>query len=75
MLSGPRTDEIFALVIEHVHFGGIEIEARLDVPDKGVVGEGIPQARHHVIEFARALVALGVLHVVFEPEIQRRVRI
>ena len=67
--------EIFALVIEHVHPGGIEIEARLDVSDKSVVGEGVPQARHYIIEFARPLVALGVFHMVFEPEIQRRIRI
>ena len=67
--------QVFALVVEHVHFVGIEIQARFDVADKSVVGEGIPQARHHIVELARPLVALGVLHVVFQPEIQRRVRV
>ena len=67
--------EIFSLVVEHMHFGGIEIQPGFDVAHKGVVGEGIPQARDHIVEFARALVALGVLHVIFKPEIQRRVRI
>ena len=58
-----------------MHFRGIEVQALLDVAHEGVVGEGIPQARDDVVEFARALVALGMLHVVVEAEIQRRVRI
>ena len=62
-------------MIEHVHFCGIEIQPGLDVAHEGVVGEGIPQAGDHVIEFARPLVALGVLHVVVEPEIQRGIRV
>ena len=71
----PAHGQIFSLVIEHVHFRRVEIKPRLDVAHEGVVGEGIPQARDHVIEFARPLVALGVLHMVVEPEIQRGVRI
>ena len=58
-----------------MHFFGIEIEPALDVAHERVVGEGVPQAGHHIVEFARPLVALGVLHVVVEPEIQRRIRI
>ena len=75
MLSGPRTLRYLPLWFEHMHLGRIEIQARFDVAHEGVVGEGIPQARDHVVEFARPLVALGVLHVVIKPEIQRRVRI
>ena len=67
--------EIFSLVIEHVHLGGIEIKPLFDVAHEGVVGKGIPQTRDHIVEFARAAVALGVLHVIVESEIQRRVRI
>ena len=37
--------EIFSLVIEHMHLGGIEIEAGVDVAHKGVVGERNPRAR------------------------------
>ena len=58
-----------------MHFFGIEIEPALDIAHEGVVGEGIPQPGDHVVELARALVAFGVLHVIVEPEIQRRVRI
>ncbi len=58
-----------------MHSGGIEIEALFDVAHEGVVGEGIPQAGHHIVEFARPAITLGVLHVIFEPEIQRRVGI
>ena len=50
----PAHREIFSLVIEHMHLGGIEIKPGFDVADKGVVGEGIPQPGDHVIEFARA---------------------
>ena len=71
----PAHREIFSLVVEHVHLGRIEIEALFDIAHEGVVGEGIPQAGDHVVELARALVALGVLHVIFQPEIQRRIRI
>ena len=47
----------------------------LDVADEGVVRPAVPQSRHHVVELARAAIALAVLHVLVEPEIQRRVRI
>ncbi len=67
--------EILSLVIEHVHLGGIEIQALFDIAHKSVVGEGIPQPGDDVIEFTRALVAFGVLHMVVEPEIQRGVGI
>ena len=67
--------EIFSLVAEHVHLVGIEEDAALDVADEGVVGPGVPQAGHHVVELARAPVALAVLHVLVEPEIERGVRI
>ena len=60
---------------EHVHLGGIEIDAVLDVADEGVVRPAVPQARHHVVELARAPIALAVLHVLVEPEIERRVRV
>ena len=62
-------------MVEHVHLGRIEIEPAVDVAHEGVVGEGVPQPRDHVVEFARPPVALVVLHVLVEPEIQRRVGI
>ena len=47
----------------------------LDVAHEGVVGPGVPESRHHVVELARAAVALAVLHVLVEPEVERRVRV
>ena len=47
----------------------------LDVANEGVVGKAVPQARHHVVELARAGVALAMLHVLLQPEVQRRIRI
>jgi hypothetical protein len=62
---------MWALVIEHMHLVGIHEDAALDVADEGVVGEGIPQAGDDVVELARALVALGMLHVIVEAEVER----
>ena len=45
----------------------------LDVADEGVVGKAVPQAGHDIVEFARAAIALVVLDMLVEPEIQRRV--
>ena len=46
-----------------------------DIAHEGVVGKAVPEARHHVIELAGTGVALAVLHVLLEPEVQRRIRI
>ena len=54
---------------------GIEIDAALDVANESVVGPGIPEAGDDVVEFAGAGVALVVLHVLFEAEVERRVGI
>jgi hypothetical protein len=67
--------QIFALVIEHVHLVGIEIDAVLDVANESIIREAVPQARHHVVELARASIALAMLHVFVEPEIERSVGI
>ncbi len=67
--------EIFALVIEHVHFRRIEKDAVLDVADPGIVGPAVPQSGHDVVELPRAAIALAVLHMLVEAEIERGVRI
>src|SRR5438270_12594640 len=60
---------------QHMHLRGIEIQPALDVAHKGIVGKGIPQPRDHVIELAGAPVALGVLHVILQPEVESRIGI
>ena len=65
--------EIFPLVVEHMHLLGVEIDAAVDVTDEGVVGETVPQPGDHVVELARPVVALVMLHLLVEAEIQRRV--
>ena len=42
ILSGPRTEKIFPLVVEHMHLVGIEIDAAVDVAHEGVVGKAVP---------------------------------
>ena len=74
-VEGPAHLQIFAVMVERVHPGGIEEQAALDVAHESVVGEGIPQARDDVVELAGALVALGVLHVIVEAEVQCGVRV
>ena len=65
--------KIFALMIEHMQLVGIEKDAVLDVADESVVGPAVPQPGHHVVEFAGAAIALVMLHVVVQAEIQRRI--
>ena len=52
---------------------GIEIDAVLDVADEGVVGPAVPEAGDDVEELAGAAVALAMLHMLVQAEIQRRV--
>ena len=75
MLSGPRTERYSPLWSSTCSLLGIEIDAALDVADEGVVGPAVPQAGHDVVELARAAIALVVLHMLVEAEIQRRVGI
>ena len=73
MFKGPAHRQELALVVEHVHAFGIEIDALLDVADEGVVGQAVPQPGHDVEELAGAAVALVVLHVLGQAEIERRI--
>ena len=75
MLSGPRTERYSPLWSSTCILSGSKIDAALDVADEGVVGPAVPQAGHHVVELARAAIALAVLHVLVEAEIQRRIGI
>ena len=75
MLSGPRTRQILALVIEHMHLLRIEEDAALGIADEGIVGKAVPQAGDDIVEFPRALIALAMLDMLVEAEIQRCVRV
>ena len=61
--------QVLALVVEHVQLVGIEIDAVVDVADEGVVRPAVPQAGHHVVELARAAIALAVLHMLVSPKL------
>ena len=67
--------EIFALVIEHVHFRRIEEDAVLHIADPGIVRPAVPQSGDHIVELARAAITFAVLHVLLEAEIERSIRI
>ena len=62
-------------MVEHVHAVGIEINAFLDITHKSVLGKTVPQTGHDVEELAGAAIALAVVHVLGQPEIQRGVGI
>ena len=79
--TGPRDveraahREMLALVVEHMQFGGVEIEPAFGVADEGVVGKAVPQAGHHIVEFPRPVIALVMLDMLVEAEIQRGIGI
>ena len=69
----PAHFQILALVIEHMHLVGIEIDAVLDIADEGIVGPAVPQAGDDIEKFACAGITLVMLHMLVEPEIERGV--
>jgi hypothetical protein len=72
-VQGAADRQELALVVEHMHALGVEIDAVLDVEDEGVVGPAVPEASHDIEELAGAAVALAMLHAFGQPEIERRV--
>ena len=62
-------------MVERVHAVGIEIDARLDVPNERVLGETVPEAGYDIVELARAAIALVVVQVVVLAEVERGVRV
>ena len=80
-LDGPRDvqraahRQVFAPVVEHMQLVGIEIKAVFDIADERIIGPAVPQTGHDIVKLARASVTLAVLHMLFHPEIQRRIRI
>ena len=69
----PAHRQELALMVEHMHAVGVEIEALVDVADKGVLGPAIPQSGHDIVELARPAIALAMLHVLGHAEIERGV--
>ena len=72
-VQGAAHRQELALVVEHVHPLGVEINPVLDIADEGVIGPAVPEAGDDVEELAGAAVALAVLHLLGQPEIERRV--
>ncbi len=71
----PAHGEVLPLVVEPVHPPGVPEDPAGLVAQEGVVGEAVPEPGDHVVELPRAAVALVVLHVVVEAEVQRRLRV
>jgi len=71
----PPDREIFSLMIQHAHFLRIEIYAALDIADEGVVGPTVPETGDDIVEFARPAIALIMLHLLVDSEIEGRIRI
>ena len=69
----PGDGKIFALVIEFMHPRGVPEDAAFLVSDEGIFREAIPKPGHHIMEFARAGIAFGVVHVFGHAEIARRI--
>ena len=58
-----------------MHFLGIEEDSARLIAQPGIVGPTVPQPGDHLEEFAGAPVALVMLHMIGQSEIQRRVRV
>ncbi len=58
-----------------MHLLGVEKDAVLDIAYEGVVGEAVPKAGDHVIELARPIIAVAMLHVFAHAEIERCIRV
>ena len=72
-VQGPAHRQELALVVEDMHPLRVEIDAVLDVADEGVLGPAVPEAGHDVEELAGAAVALAMLHMLGQSEIERGV--
>ncbi len=67
--------EVWAAVVEHMQFLGIEIDAARDVANERVVRPAVPETLDDIDEFTGTVVAVGMLDMGLEPEVERGVRI
>ncbi len=61
--------EVLPVVVEEMHLVAVEPDAAFLVSQEGVVLPGIPQAGDDFVEFDRAFVAGGVVHMGVEVEV------
>jgi hypothetical protein len=61
--------EVFAAMVDAMHFRGVDETAARLVADKGVVFPAIPQRLHHLGELGCALVALRMIGHRLAPKI------
>ena len=67
----PAHREVLALVMQHVHLGRVEEQARRLVQDEGVVLPGVPQPLRHLDELGGAAVAVGMRGMLVVAEVER----
>ena len=65
--------QMLALVVQHVQAVGVEEHAARLVAQPGIVGPAVPQPGDDAVELAGAAIALVVLDMVLQAEIQRRI--
>ena len=63
---------MFAAMIQHMHFRGIEEQAGFLVVRKHVVLPGFPQAFHHLDKFGSAVVASVMVEPIDAGEVEDR---
>lgn len=62
-------------MVQHMHLFGIEKQPAVDIPNKGVVGKGIPEPGDNIVKFPRAAIALGMIRLFLAAEVPGRVGI
>ena len=71
----PPHGKMGPFVVQHVHLLGVEINARLNIADEGVVRPTVPQAGDNIEELARTTIALSMLQVFLASEVHRLARV
>lgn len=52
-----------------MHLIGIEEQPAIDIPDKGVVRKGIPEAGDDIVKFPRTAIALRMVRLFLAAEV------
>ncbi|MNL12725.1 hypothetical protein D3C87_1336000 [compost metagenome] len=58
-----------------MHFFRVKEQPAIDIPEKGIIGKGIPQPGNDVVKFPRFSITLRVVRLFVPAEIKRRIRI
>src|SRR3978361_777217 len=62
---------MLSAMVQHMHFGGVEVNAGGLVADEGVLVPAIPQPVHHLGEFRGTVITIGVGRMLLQAVVER----